>query len=390
MNGDSVWRAQFERTERLTWMIGLVGLAACAVGAMRNPDRFFEGYLLAYLFWLGLSLGCLAILMIHHLAGGRWGFAVRRLLEAATRTMPLMLVLFIPYLFGLRSLYIWTRPEAVAADPLLQHKQPYLNVPFFLIRAGVYFVVWLGLVALLNRAADRQDRSPGPAATNQVRLASSLGIVAYGLTMSFAAIDWAMSLEPHWFSTVYGVLILAGQVLCGFAFVTVVAALLAGREPLSRVLEPLHFHDLGNFLLTFVIFWAYIAFSQFLIIWSGNLTDENFWYLRRFEHGWGWIGVALVVFHFFVPFFLLLSRDIKRRSPWLAKVAWLILVMGVVDVFWIVAPGFHRTQLAVHWTDGAALVGIGGVWVGMYVRQLRSKSLLPVHDARIEEELESR
>jgi len=389
VNGDSVLSVQLDRTERLTWIIGLVGLAACAVGVVRNPGWFFQGYLLAYLFWLGLPLGCMAILMIHHLAGGRWGFAVRRLLEAATRTMPLMLVLFVPYLFGLRSLYVWTRPEAVAADPVLQHKHPYLNVPFFLIRAGIYFAVWLGLVMLLNRAADRQDRSPGPAATNQVRLASSLGIVAYGLTMTFAAIDWAMSLEPHWFSTVYGVLILAGQVLCGFALVTVVAALLANRQPLSSVLEPLHFHDLGNFLLTFVIFWAYIAFSQFLIIWSGNLADENFWYLHRFEHGWGWIGVALVVFHFFVPFFLLLSRDVKRRSPWLAKVACLILVMGVVDVFWIVAPGFHRARLAVHWMDVAALVGIGGVWVAVYVRQLRKKSLLPLHDARVEEELES-
>ncbi|HUJ11726.1 MAG TPA: hypothetical protein VL171_17080 [Verrucomicrobiae bacterium] len=383
MNGNL--RTQLNRTQWSAFVIGGLALIACIIGGALNPTGFFQGYLMAYMFWLGVSLGCMAILMIHYLAGGRWGFAVRRLLEAATRTLPVMLVLFIPYLFGLGKLYVWTQPQMVARDALLQHKHPYLNVPFFIGRAAIYFAVWLGAAFLLNRASHEQDRNPGITTPATARVASSFGVILYVVTMSFAGIDWVMSLEPHWFSTMYGLLILAGQVVCGYAFVIIVAALLADTPPLSEVIEPLHFHDLGNFLLTFIIFWAYISFSQFLIIWSGNLTDENPWYLRRFEHGWQWIGVSLVAFHFFVPFFLLLSRDIKRRSPWLAKVAGIVFVMCVVDLFWIIAPGFHRVELSVHWMDVVALIGLGGIWIGFYVHQLKRKLLVPLYDARTQE-----
>ena len=388
MNNVASLQAELDRIQRLSLIIGVLGLAFCAAGAAINPKEFFQAYLMAYVFWLGIALGCLAILMIHHLAGGRWGFAVRRLLEAASRTLPLLAALFIPLLFGLRSLYIWTDPAAVAADKLLQHKQAYLNVPFFVVRAMIYFAVWLVMTFLLNRAGAIQDQRPSREVTRRLTLISGAGLGLYMMTMTFASVDWAMSLEPHWFSTIYGVLIMSGQVLGGFAFVIVVAALLARRKPYADVIEPQHFHDLGNFLLTFIIFWAYIAFSQFLIIWSGNLTDENFWYLHRFDGGWKWVGVALVVLHFFVPFLLLLSRDIKRRSPWLANVALGIFVMCLVDVFWIVAPGFGRAGFRVYWMDVVAPIGLGGVWVAEFIRQLKGKSLVPVHDSRVEEELE--
>ena len=388
MNDFASIRPQLDRVQRSSFFVGAAALLACLVGAFFNVKEFFEAYLMAYIFWLGIALGCLVILMIHHIAGGRWGFAVRRLLEAASRTLPLLAIMFIPLLFGLHSLYVWTRPEVVAADELLRHKQPYLNVPFFVIRAAVYLAVWLTIVFLLDRASAVQDETPSRETTRRLTLIGGAGLVLYMLTMTFASIDWAMSLEPHWFSTIYGVLVMSGQVLSGFAFVIVVAALLAQRKPYSDVIQPPQFHDLGNFLLTFVIFWAYIAFSQFLIIWSGNLTDENPWYLRRFDGGWKWVGVALVVLHFFVPFLLLLSRDIKRRSPWLAKVALGIFVMCFVDVFWIVGPGFGRSGFQVHWMDIVAPIGIGGIWVAVFIGQLKGKSLAPVHDSRVEEELE--
>ena len=357
--------------EKVSRRIGVAALALCGIGAMLNSQRFFEAYLMAYIFWLGIALGCQAIMMVHHLAGGRWGFVVRRLLEAASRTLPVLALLFLPVLLGLRSLYVWI------ANPI-EHKQPYLNVPFFLIRAAIYFAVWLGTMFLLDRAAATQDRTPSRETTRRLTIISGTGLGLYVLTMTFASIDWMMSLEPHWFSTIYGLLIMTGQVLGAFAFVIVAATLLAK-------VDPQQFHDLGNFLLTFVIFWAYIAFSQFLIIWSGNLTEENPWYLRRLDAGWKWVGVALLVLHFFVPFLLLLSRDIKRRSPWLAKVALGVLVMCFVDVFWIVAPAFGRS---VHWMDIVAPVGIGGVWLAAFIKQLKARSLVPVHDSRVEEELE--
>lgn len=379
-------RSQLDRIQRGALVVGLLCVAGCATAGWLDATQFFRSWLVAFMFWLGLSLGCLVILMIHHLAGGRWGFGVRRLLEAGTRTLPVMALLFVPLLFGLQILYVWARPEAVAVDALLQHKQPYLNVPFFLVRAALYFAMWLGLAWRLDRAAAAQDQTPGPDVTQRLTALSGGGLVAYGVTMTFAAVDWAMSLEPEWFSTVYGVLIMTGQVLGGFALVIIVAALLMKQKPLADAMTAVQFHDLGKFLFTFVVFWAYIAFAQYLIIWAGNLPEETSWYHRRFEGGWSGVGIFLMIFHFFVPFFLLLSADLKRRPGALATVAVIVMAVCVVDVFWIVKPAFAR-GFSVHWMDLAALAGIGGLWVAAFVRQLKSRSLVPAHDARVEEEL---
>ena len=388
MNDFTAIRPELDRSQRASLRIGVLALALCAIGACLNPKRFFEAYLMAYVFWLGIALGCQTILMIHHLAGGRWGFAIRRLLEAASKTLPLLTVLFIPCLLGLHSLYTWTNAEAIATDEVLRHKHPYLNVPFFLVRTGIYFAIWLGTMVLLRRASTVQDHTPSREATRRLTLISGAGLGLYMLTMTFASIDWMMSLEPRWFSTIYGVLIMTGQVLSAFALVIVIAVFLVKYKPYANVIGPLHFHDLGNFLLTFIIFWAYIAFSQFLIIWSGNLTDENSWYLHRLVGGWKCVGVALIILHFFVPFLLLLSRDLKRRSPWLVKVALLVFVMGFVDIFWIVAPGFGRSSFRAYWMDGIAPIGIGGVWVATFIKHLKSQPAVPMHDSRVEEELE--
>jgi hypothetical protein len=355
-------------------------------GALRAPARFYQSYLVSFIFWIGLSLGCLAILMTHYLAGGRWGYPVRRLLEAGSQTLPLMALLFIPILFGMRLLYIWMRPEAVAADDLLQHKHLYLNFPFFVIRAVVYFGSWIGLMWALARAAARQDDAPGAGIAQKLAAIGAGGLVLYFLTMSFAAVDWAMSIEPHWYSTIYGILFFSGQGLSGFAFVIVVLALLMKHPPLSEQTGPDNLHDLGNFLLTFVIFWAYISFSQFLIIWAGNLEEEIPWYLRRFEGGWKWYAWGLVILHFFIPFFLLLSRDLKRRKDPLAAIAAGIFILSIADVIWQVVPAFYPEGFSLHWMDIAALAGIGGLWVAVFIRQLKRRSLLPVHDARVEEQ----
>jgi hypothetical protein len=241
-------------------------------------EQLFRSYLIAYLFWFGIALGCLPLLMLHHLVGGAWGFVIRRILEAGTRTLPLMIVLFVPLLLGIHSLYEWSDPEIVARDQILQAKHAYLNVSFFIIRAVVYFAAWIIFAYFLNRWSAEQDATGNPILLRRFQLLSAPGIVVYTLGITFASIDWGMSLEPHWFSTIYGMLFIVGQTLAALAFVIPVAVLLSDSPPASGFMKADVFQDLGNLLLAFVMLWAYISFSQYLIIWAGNLPEEIPWY----------------------------------------------------------------------------------------------------------------
>ena len=311
----------WDRLQRRALVVGAAGIVLCGVGFLLNPTQFFRSYLLAYLFWLGIPLGSLAVLMLHHLVGGAWGAVIRRVLESATRTLPVLVFLFVPLLFGLHELYIWARPEVVMADEILQRKSVYLNIPFFVVRSALYFIVWLVVSFALNTWSVTQDQAGADPSERRMRLLSGPGLVLYVLTATFAAVDWMMSLEPHWFSTIYGILVIVGQLLATLAFAVAVVALLADTPPLSQVISPAHFHDLGNLLLAFVMVWAYMAISQFLIIWSANLPEEITWYLQRMRGGWEWLGLALILFYFTLPFLLLLSRGIKQRAQLLAWVA---------------------------------------------------------------------
>jgi len=358
--------------------------------------QFFRSYLVAFLFVTGIAVGSLAILMLQHLSGGAWGLVIRRLLEAATRTLPLLAVLFVPIVLGIHSLYEWSHTDAVAADPVLRHKSPYLNIPFFIVRAVFYFAVWGALAYFLNKWSLEQDHTGDQRVRRRLQNLSGPGLVLFGLTVSFAAIDWGMSLEPHWFSTIYGLLVMAGWGLTAFAFIITVAVVLSGREPMSHVYAPSHFHDLGKLLLAFVMVYAYFAFSQFLIIWSGNLPEETSWYLRRLRGGWQLVGLALVVFHFALPFLLLLSRDLKRNARRLVLVALLLLVARVIDWIYLIAPASHQgegvshpeMQLLIDFvTMFAATVGLGGIWLWFFLRQLRQRPLLPVNDPDLDKAL---
>jgi hypothetical protein len=317
--------------------------------------------------------------------GGAWGAVVRRVLESATRTLPLMALLFVPLALGLPRLYVWARPEAVAHDALLQHTSVYLNVPFFLVRAAFYFVVWITLATFLNRWSLEQDARPDPRVDRRLEMLSRAGLMLYGLTETFAAIDWAMSLDPHWSSTIYGILLMGGQGLSTFAFVIPVLALIARRPPLSRIISPDQFHDLGKLMLAFVMLWAYFSFSQFLIMWSGNLPEEIPWYLRRMQGGWFWVGILLMLSHFILPFVVLLSRDVKRRPGTLAVVAGGLIAARFLDVFWLVRPQPGSTGLALHWLDFVTPFAIGGIWLWVFVWQLGTRPLVPLNDASLPE-----
>jgi hypothetical protein len=322
--------------------------------------------------------------MLQHLTGGRWGFVIRRFLEAGFMTLPLMALLFVPLLFGLRELFPWARPAEAAVNPVLRHRASYLNPPGFIIRAIVVFAIWIAMAWCLRKWSLQQDQTADPAPTRRLRTLSGPGIVIYPLTATFAYIDWIMSLEPDWYSTMFPVIIVIGQFLSTIAFSIVLLGLLRGDAPFAEIVSTTHFHHLGNLLLTFVMFWTYISFGQFLIIWSGNLPQEIVWYLHRIADGWKWIVVLLALFHFFLPFFLLLFRANKRRVPILMTIAAVVFVVRILDVFWMVAPSFHPTGIRVHWLDVAAPLGVGGIWIAAFIYNLKRAELLPHHDPRLE------
>ncbi len=378
-------KPQLNKIQTQALVVGVVALVVCGFGAYMNPAQFFQSYLLGYVFWIGLALGSFALMSLHHLVGGGWGFAIQRLLEAATRTLPLLALLFLPLFFGMKELYVWARPEVVAEDSILQHKSAYLNVGFFWIRSAGYFLIWFVFIFFMNKWSLAQDKSDNPSFTERIQKISGPALLVYVLTVTFASIDWVMSLDPHWFSTIFGFIFVIGQVLLTLSFVVVVIGRLSNVKPLSDVLHKQHFHDLGNLMLAFVSLWVYVSFSQFLIIWSGNLPEEIPWYIRRLNGGWQWLALFVVVFHFALPFMVLLSRRTKRNIQTLSKVAIAMIFMRLIELFWIIAPNFHPEGFSVHWLDMAAPIGIGGLWVAAFVRQLKSRALLPINDPRLKE-----
>ena len=386
MNGDRAMR--WDLMQKRSLAVGLIAAVLCAGGALVFPPSFFRAYLSAYIFWVGIPVGCLALLMLHHLVGGRWGFIIQRVLEAGIQTLPLMALLFIPLLVGLSDLYPWARTEVVAADPLLQQKAAYLNIPFFVTRALVYFAVWIVLGRVLVTWSLQQDRTADDALTFRLQRLSGPGLVLYGLTVSFAAIDWMMSLEPKWYSTIFGMMFMVSFGLAAFAMAILATRFLEAEKPLARVASPDRWHDLGNLLLALVMFWAYLSFSQFLLIWSENLAEEIPWYLHRIGGGWEWLAIALIFFQFGLPFVLLLSRNTKRDSRTLAAVAAAILFMHWLDIVWMVVPSFYPARFHIHWLDIAAPVAIGGLWLAAFIGYLKARSLLPLHDPRFTEVLE--
>lgn len=367
-----------ERCRRDALRIGAAGLIVSAVGVLIWPAIFLRSYLVAYLFSFGIGIGSLVILMIYHLTGGRWGSAIRRLLESGSRTLPCLTILFLPIVLGIRQIYPWSVAET--GDPQLGPRALYLNVPQFLLRAAVYFACWLGLTYLLNRWSRRHDETGDPRLSDRMRTLSGPGLVVCGLTLTFASVDWLMSLQPQWYSTIFSMVFAGGHALTALAFALLLFVLLADQPPLADMATPETFVDLGNLLLAFVMFWAYVSFAQFLLIWMGNLPEEIAWYTPRLYGGWKWLALALVVFHFAVPFTLLLSRDVKRDRRWLASVAGLVLAMRLVALFWDVIPAYEPKGFWSHGPEIVAsavtMVGLSGVWLAVFFGELNKFAMV--------------
>lgn len=372
--------------DRLPLSLGLGGLTLlviCLAPGLGDKPEFFRSYLVAYLFWIGITLGSLALLMVQNLTGGNWALVIRRILEAGSRTLPLMAIAALPLLAGMKSLYIWSRPGET--DPVILRKHPYLNSEFFIARMIIYFAVWFALAYFLNKWSRMEDAGEShPLPWVRMESLSGIGLVLYGLTVTFASVDWVMSLEPRWYSTIYGMLFMVGQALGALAFAVLMLIWLSNEKPLSEVVRPSHFQDLGSFLLTFVMLWAYLAFSQYLIIWGGNLSEEIPWYIRRMQGVWGVVGLLVVFLNFALPFFLLVFRNVKRRKHSLLIVAVLLLVMRLVDMYWMVLPAFGGGNIGLTWMNIALPFGFGGIWFAYFIWQLRRMPILPVHDPRLE------
>ena len=371
------------RLQQRGLIVGVIGAVIGGLGAILQPDQIMPSWLIGFLFFFGLTMGCFALLMLQHMTGGQWGLVTRRIFEAGSRLMPLSVLLFIPVAVFAPRLFLWARPEAVQADHILQMKAPYLNVTFFVIRAVVYFAVWLFMSMMLNRWSTQQDAGEvavTEADTRRFRAVSAPGLLIYVLLLSLAAVDWIMSLTPHWYSTIFGLITVVTQGLAALAFAVAVLAILVEREPMNGVLKARHFHDLGKLMLAFVMLWAYFSFSQFLIIWAGNLPEEIPYYLDRMRGGWQYVSLGLIVFHFVLPFCLLLSQDLKKRPKVLARVAWFIVAVRLYDMIWLVAPTFNQEGFPISLANVGVPLAFGGLWVFLFAAQLRKHALVPVND----------
>ena len=360
--------------------VGVLAAVATVVGLFMQSEQAMRGYLIGYMLWLGLSLGCLSLLMVQHLSGGLWGLSIRRILEAGSRVLPLMLVLWIPLFLGRHYLYGW-----MSGDGVSERNAWYLNMGFWWIRQVIYFAVWLGLMWVLNKRSGLQDEPSAVGHQPRFQLISGIGILLYALTISFAAVDWVMSLDPHWGSTIYGMIFMVGEGLSALSFCIIMLAVLTRYSPMREIIKAEQFHDIAKLMLAFVMLFAYFSFSQWLIIWAGNLPEEISFYLARIRGGWGLIALAIILFHFALPFALLLSRNLKRDGRKMIGLALLLMFMRLVDIYWYVVPNFAHARGHFYFSFWylVAPVGLGGLWLGYFFYNLRQRPILPAYEPQM-------
>ncbi len=384
LKADDKLLSRLQSFQKNALLIGVAGFVLLAIGYFLESETFFISYLIGWVFWMQVALGGLLLLLIQNTIGGRWGVIVQRLAEAATATLPLLAALFLVIVVGIPHLYHWAHADAVAHDALLQAKAPYLNVPFFLVRAIIYFAIWIGAATLLRNWSAQLDQAPDDEnIRKKLRNLSSPGILIFGFTVTFASIDWMMSLEPHWYSTIYGMSFGVSAMTSGFAFLIVVLMRMIKYKPWNTLVKTLDVSDLGNWLLASVMLWAYLLFSQFLIIWAADLPEETTWYLARTAGGWQWIAIGNVALHFFLPFFFLLVRGTKKAPARLCKVAAFVLLMRFVDLIWMIMPAFSPGKLAIPWLSVVAVIAIGGLFMAIFLQQITRSNFLPSYDSRL-------
>lgn len=367
--------------------VGVLFLLISVLGYFQDPAHFYLNYLTAYFFWLTIALGGLFFVMLHHLTGAQWSIVLRKISESIAGTIPILTILFIPIVFGMSDLYHWTHEDAVLNDKLLQGKAPYLNSSFFLIRAAIYLAVWNIFVFLLRRVSSQQDKAPSEALSKKMRKISAPGIILFAMTITFASFDWLMSLDAHWFSTIFGVYIFSGSFMSFLTFIIVACVYLRRKNILTNIITVEHYHDLAKLAFAFVIFWAYMGFSQYFLIWYANLPEENYWFLYRWDNSWEAISMIIIYGHFVVPFVALIARAGKRKLSFLTFISIWLLVMHYIDLYWVVLPTHYREGIHFNIIDLAPVVGIGGLFIFMFLRNLSSGPAIPVSDPKLKKSI---
>ncbi|MBD3377187.1 hypothetical protein GF406_19310 [candidate division KSB1 bacterium] len=373
---------------RISLIIGAVFLALSVIGFFVDKNQFFFSYQVAFTFWLSIGLGGLFLTLLHHVFGATWSIVLRRIMETIMSVLPWMVLFFLPMLLGLHELFHWTHSDAVAHDPLLQQKQPYLNVPFFIIRAVIYFSVWIYLARWFYKKSVDQDKEYDHKQAHRLRQVAAPAIILFALTLTFAAFDWMMSLDPHWYSTIYGVYYFAGSTLATISILIIFTRTIQAKGGMKNVLNLDHYHDMGKMLFTFVVFWAYIAFSQYFLIWYANIPEETLYYFHRWEGNWKTISLIIVFGKFVIPFLILITRSSKRNLTFLTTISLWLLLMQWLDLYWMIMPTLHPHSTHFSWLDVTTLLGIGGVFVGLFFNKVQKQEIVPVNDPKLPQSLE--
>lgn len=364
-------------------VVGVIGIAGSVAAFFVDSHQFMYSYLTAFSFWVSIGLGGLFFTMIHHLANATWSVVVRRLIESVMAVLPVLIVFFIPIALGLTTLYHWTDTTAVAADHLLTKKAGFLNTWFFVVRTIVYFAIWGFLAYKLYRISLDQDKGHNPNMVARWRKISAPGMILFAVTLTYASFDWIMSLDPHWYSTIFGAYYFAGAAMGAMAFTAIMVVYLTKKNVLADTITVEHRHDIAKLTFAFLIFWAYMAFSQYFLIWYANIPEETIWYQYRWEGSWKTISLIIVIGHFAVPFLMLITRAAKRSANFLMFVAVYMLVMHYIDIYWLVLPNLFHHGPQFSWMDLVSMMAIGGPFVWYFWKRFTSAPLIPVGDPRL-------
>ena len=371
--------ATLDRAQRTGLIAAIIGLALTAASyVIVSPEQFFHSYLLGFFVFFGLCMGSLGLLLLQYLSGGVWGMIARRIFEAGTRVLPVAALLFVPIIFGMHQIYSWMDPAKVAANPIIKDKVDYLNQSFWLVRAAIFFTYWVVISLVINKYAANLDKEPGFKWARKIENFSGVALLFYFITITLAIVDWLMSLTPEWYSTIFGFIIIVGQAVLTMAFTIIVLVKLSRDEPMASIIKPKHLHDFGKLLFAFNFLWAYMMFSQWIITYSGNLPEEIIWYHHRIRGGWQYVAYLVVFVHFFIPFAILLSQDLKKNGRRLIVMAAWLFIMRIVDLYWLIEPNWHREEFFFSWVDVVAPIGFVGLYAYLFVGQYKKRQVLPV------------
>lgn len=368
---------------KLAAIAGVAGLVLSAGGYFVDSEQFFYSWLTSFMFWTSIALGGLCFTMLHHLVAARWSVVLRRISENIMGVLPIMVVFLVPILLGMHDLYHWSHADLVETDHLLKGKAAYLNPTFFVIRLAVYFVIWFVLNRLLFQVSQRQDAGHDPSQIKRMRLISAPGMILFAITLTFFSFDLMMSLDAHWYSTIYGVYFFAGSFAAVLSFIFLTVLVLHGHGILKKEISIEHYHDLGKLMFAFIIFWGYMAFSQYFLIWYANIPEETIWFLHRWVGSWKAVTLILVFGHFVVPFFFLFPQGAKKNAVLMKLMTTWVLLMHLLDIHWLVMPSLHHEGFHLSWMDFSTMIGIGGIFLWFFWRRMASSPMIPVNDPKL-------